>query len=55
MTSRTIEVRGGVGPLEEFPVERYFRDARSLTIPAGTTEIQKLVIGRQLLGISAIS
>ena len=55
VTSRAIEVHGGVGLLEEYPIERYFRDARSLTIPDGTTEIQKLVIGRQLLGISAIS
>jgi alkylation response protein AidB-like acyl-CoA dehydrogenase len=35
------------------PVERYFRDARALTIPDGTTEIQKLVIGRERIGLSA--
>jgi alkylation response protein AidB-like acyl-CoA dehydrogenase len=41
--------------MEDYPIERYFRDARSLTIPDGTTEIQKLVVGRRLTGISAIS
>jgi alkylation response protein AidB-like acyl-CoA dehydrogenase len=55
VTSRAIEVHGGVGLMEDYPLERYFRDARTLTIPDGTTEIQKLVIGRRLLGISAIS
>jgi acyl-CoA dehydrogenase len=55
VTSRAIEVHGGVGLLEEYPLERYFRDARSMTIPDGTTEIQKLVIGRQLTGVSAIA
>ena len=55
VTSRAIEVHGGVGLMEEMPLERYFRDARSLTIPDGTTEIQKLVIGRRLIGISAIT
>ena len=55
VTSKAIEVHGAVGLAEELPLERYFRDARSLTIPDGTTEIQKLVIGRHLLGISAIT
>ncbi len=53
-TSRAIEIHGALGLMEEMPLERYFRDARSLTIPDGTTEIQKLVVGRRLLGISAI-
>jgi alkylation response protein AidB-like acyl-CoA dehydrogenase len=55
VASKAIEVHGAVGLMEDYPIQRYFRDARSLTIPDGTTEIQKLVIGRQLLGISAIS
>jgi alkylation response protein AidB-like acyl-CoA dehydrogenase len=52
-TSRAIEVHGGVGLLGDLPLERYFRDARTMTIPDGTTEIQKLVIGRQLIGLAA--
>ena len=55
VTSRAIQIHGAYGLSEEFPVERFFRDARVYTIPDGTTEIQKLVIGRELLGISAIS
>jgi alkylation response protein AidB-like acyl-CoA dehydrogenase len=55
VTSRAIEIHGAYGLSEEFPVERFFRDARVYTIPDGTTEIQKLVIARELLGISAIA
>jgi alkylation response protein AidB-like acyl-CoA dehydrogenase len=45
-----IQVHGGMGLSDEYPLERYFRDARMLTIPDGTSEIQKLVVGRELLG-----
>jgi alkylation response protein AidB-like acyl-CoA dehydrogenase len=55
VTSRAIQIHGAYGLSEEFPVERYFRDARMYTIPDGTTEIQKVIIGRELLGISAIA
>jgi alkylation response protein AidB-like acyl-CoA dehydrogenase len=50
VTSDAIQVHGGLGLSEEYPLERYFRDARMLTIPDGTTEIQKLVVGREMLG-----
>ena len=55
ITSKAIQIHGAYGLSEEFPVERYFRDARVYTIPDGTTEIQKLIIGREILGVSAIS
>jgi alkylation response protein AidB-like acyl-CoA dehydrogenase len=55
VSSKGIQIHGGMGLSDEFPVERYFRDARMLTIPDGTTEIQKLIVGREVLGISAIS
>jgi alkylation response protein AidB-like acyl-CoA dehydrogenase len=55
VASKAIEIHGALGLLEGYPIERYFRDARSMTIPDGTTEIQKLVIGRQLTGISAFN
>ncbi|MEM0202602.1 MAG: acyl-CoA dehydrogenase family protein [Archaeoglobaceae archaeon] len=45
-----IQIHGGLGLSEEYPLERYFRDARMMTIPDGTTEIQKLIVGRELLG-----
>lgn len=53
VTSQAIQVHGAYGISEEYPVERYFRDARTLTFPDGTSQIQKLVIGREILGISA--
>lgn len=54
VTSSAIQIHGAYGLSEEFPVERYFRDARVYTVPDGTTEIQKLIIGREVLGVSAI-
>jgi alkylation response protein AidB-like acyl-CoA dehydrogenase len=53
VTSKAIEVHGAVGLSDDLPLERYFRDARAMTIPDGTTEIQKLIIGRNRIGISA--
>lgn len=55
VASKAIEIHGALGLLEGYPIERHFRDARAMTIPDGTTEIQKLVIGRQLTGLSAFS
>jgi alkylation response protein AidB-like acyl-CoA dehydrogenase len=52
-TSKAIQIHGAMGLSEEYPVERYFRDARTLTIPDGTTQMQKLIIGRDSLGIKA--
>lgn len=53
-TSKAIQIHGAMGLSDEYPVERYFRDARSLTIPDGTTQMQKLVVGRDVLGIRAV-
>jgi len=55
VTSTAIQVHGGVGITKDFKVERHFRNARVLPIPDGTTEIQKLIIGRNTLGVSAFS
>ena len=44
-----MQIHGGAGYTKEFPVERYFRDARVTEIYEGTTEIQKLVIARSYL------
>ncbi|HLK12011.1 MAG TPA: acyl-CoA dehydrogenase family protein [Candidatus Binatia bacterium] len=49
-----IQVHGGYGYTREFPVERYYRDLRHLTLAEGTSQIQHLVIGRELLGLDAI-
>jgi acyl-CoA dehydrogenase len=48
-----IEVHGAIGLTRECAAQRYLRDARMLTIPDGTTQIHKLVIGRELTGVSA--
>ena len=44
-----VQVHGGYGYLDEFPVERHYRDARATTLYEGTSEIQRLVIARDLL------
>ena len=48
-TNIALQVHGGYGYTKEYAVERYFRDAKILTIGEGTSEIQKLVIMRELL------
>jgi butyryl-CoA dehydrogenase len=45
-----VQIHGGAGYLEDFPVERHMRDARITEIYEGTTEIQKLVIARHVIG-----
>jgi len=47
--SAAIQIYGGYGYLEEYPVERYYRDARITQIYEGTSEIQRLVIARELV------
>jgi alkylation response protein AidB-like acyl-CoA dehydrogenase len=49
-TGEAIQVLGGYGYTKEFPVERYYRDAKITEIYEGTSEIQRLVIARQILG-----
>jgi alkylation response protein AidB-like acyl-CoA dehydrogenase len=45
-----IQVLGGYGYMSEYGVERYYRDAKLCEIGEGTSEIQRLVISRHLLG-----
>ncbi len=47
VTDKAVQIHGGYGYIDEFPVERYFRDARVQTIYEGTSEIQRLVIARE--------
>ena len=49
-TAEAIQILGGYGYTKEFPVERYYRDAKITEIYEGTSEIQRLVIARSLLG-----
>ena len=49
-----IQVHGGSGYVDDYPVERYLRDARVTTLYEGTSQIQKLIIGRAATGINAM-
>ena len=51
-TAEAIQVLGGYGYTKEFPVERYYRDAKITEIYEGTSEIQRLVIARSILGLT---
>ncbi len=53
VTDDALQVYGGEGLKTENRLERYYRDARVMTIPDGTTEIQKLIVGKELTGMSA--
>jgi alkylation response protein AidB-like acyl-CoA dehydrogenase len=48
-----IQVFGGYGYIDEYPVQKFMRDARVMTLYEGTSQIQKLLIGRAETGVSA--
>ena len=48
-TTKAVQIHGGLGYMKDCPVERYFRDAKLTEIGEGTSEIQRLVIGREVL------
>ena len=48
-TTKAIQIHGGYGYTKDYPVERFFRDAKVTEIYEGTSEIQRLVISRNLL------
>jgi acyl-CoA dehydrogenase len=48
-TTQAVQVMGGAGYSDEYPVERMFRDAKVCEIGEGTSEIQKIVIGRHMV------
>ncbi|NBQ06325.1 MAG: acyl-CoA dehydrogenase [Betaproteobacteria bacterium] len=49
VADRGVQVHGGAGYINEYPVERFYRDARLLRLYEGTTQIQQIIIGRELL------
>ncbi|HET6370712.1 MAG TPA: acyl-CoA dehydrogenase family protein [Nitrospiria bacterium] len=49
VTQDAVQIFGGYGYIREFPVERYLRDARLISLGGGTSEIQKLIIAREIL------
>ena len=54
VASMALQLHGGMGYSTDYPIERIFRDTRGGTIPEGTSEVQTLIIGREILGISAL-
>jgi len=53
--NEAIQIHGGMGYSNEYPVERYMRDARVATIYEGTSQIQKLIIAGHATGIRAFA
>jgi alkylation response protein AidB-like acyl-CoA dehydrogenase len=54
VTNAAIQVHGGYGYIEDYKVERYLRDAKLTEIGEGTSEVQRLVIARRILGLRVI-
>ena len=55
VSNNCLQVFGGYGFIDEYPVGKYLRDARVLTLYEGTSQIQKLLIGRDLTGVDAMN
>jgi isovaleryl-CoA dehydrogenase len=51
VANEAVQALGGAGYTKDWPVERYYRDAKLLDIGAGTNEIRRMLIGRELIGI----
>jgi alkylation response protein AidB-like acyl-CoA dehydrogenase len=47
--NEALQIHGGYGFIKDYPVEKFYRDVKLMTIGEGTSEIQRLVIARQLL------
>ncbi len=53
--NNALQVFGGYGYIDEYPIGKYLRDARVLTLYEGTSQIQRLIIGRALTGVNAFT
>jgi len=53
IAENAMQIHGAYGYVQDFPIERYYRDIRYFTVADGTSEIQRLIIGREVLGISS--
>ena len=49
VSEEAVQIHGGYGYIKEFPVEKFWRDSKLLTIGEGTSEVQKMVIARHVL------
>lgn len=50
VAEKGIQIHGGYGYIKDYPAEKFWRDAKLCTIGEGTSEIQRMVIARELLG-----
>jgi alkylation response protein AidB-like acyl-CoA dehydrogenase len=50
VVSEAVQLHGGYGLMQEYDVERFYRDQKLLTIGEGTSEVQRIVIARHLAG-----
>lgn len=53
IASKAVQIHGAMGLSREMPIESYFRDARMISIPDGTSQLQQLLIARNVLGLAA--
>jgi len=53
IAENAMQIHGAYGYVQDLPIERYYRDIRYFTVADGTSEIQRLIIGREVLGISS--
>ncbi len=53
-TNKIVQIHGGAGYVSDYPIERYYRDARALEIVEGTSQIQQIVIAGSLLASAGI-
>lgn len=53
IASKAVQIHGALGLSREMPIESYFRDARMISIPDGTSQLQQLLIARNVLGLAA--
>jgi alkylation response protein AidB-like acyl-CoA dehydrogenase len=49
VTDQAVQIHGGIGFMQDYPVERYYRDARALELVEGTTQIQQVIIAGDML------
>ena len=49
VADRAVQIHGGAGYINEYPVERFYRDVRLLRLYEGTTQVQQIIIGRELI------
>ena len=52
ISNEALQIHGGYGFIKDYPVEKFYRDIKLCTIGEGTSEIQTLVIARQLLSLN---